>query len=103
MVCFFVGSVGWTLAFGARADPPFPTFADIFWLLWYPLMALGLFRLVQSRLQKFSLHRWMDGVAVMLVVLTAGVALIIEPAADASVQGPMASSSTSVIPCLTSS
>jgi hypothetical protein len=91
MVSFFVGSVGWALAYGARAHPPFPTFADIFWLLWYPLMALGLFRLVQSRLQKFSWHRWMDGVAVMLVVLTAGVALIIEPAADASVQGPVAS------------
>jgi hypothetical protein len=90
-VSWLVGSVGWSLAYGARANPPFPTFADIFWLLWYPLMALGLFRLVQSRLQKFSWHRWMDGVAVMLVVLTAGVALIIEPAADAGVQGAMAS------------
>jgi diguanylate cyclase len=90
-VSWLIGSVGWWLAYGARANPPFPTFADIFWLLWYPLMALGLFRLVQSRLQKFSWHRWMDGVAVMLVVLTAGVALIIEPAADAGVQGPVAS------------
>ncbi len=90
-VSWLVGSVGWSLAYGGRASPPFPTFADIFWLLWYPLMALGLFRLVQSRLQKFSWHRWMDGVAVMLVVLTAGVALIIEPAADAGVQGAMAS------------
>ena len=91
MASFFVGSVGWSLAYGARAHPPFPTFADIFWLMWYPLMALGLFRLVQSGLRKFSWHRWMDGVAVMLVVLTAGVALIIEPAADAGVQGPVAS------------
>ena len=90
-VSWLVGSVGWSLAYGGRAHPPFPTFADIFWLLWYPLMALGLFRLVQSRLQKFSWHRWMDGVAVMLVVLTAGVALIIEPAADAGVQGALAS------------
>ena len=91
VVSFFVGSAGWSLAYGARANPPFPTFADIFWLMWYPLMALGLFRLVQSRLKKFSWHRWMDGIAVVLVVLTAGVALIIEPAADASVQGTMAS------------
>jgi len=90
-VSWLIGSVGWSLAYGGRANPPFPTFADIFWLLWYPLMAFGLFRLIQSRLQKFSWHRWMDGVAVMLVVLTAGVALIIEPAADAGVQGPMAS------------
>ena len=95
-----VGSVGWSLAYGGRAHPPFPTFADIFWLLWYPLMALGLFRLVQSRLQKFSWHRWMDGVAVMLVVLTAGVALMIEPAVDAGVQGRWPASSTSSYPVL---
>ncbi len=89
-VSWLVGSVGWSVAYGGQSSPPFPTFADVFWLLWYPLMALGLLRLVQARLQEFSWYRWMDGVAVVLVVLTAGVALIIEPAADAGLQGPLA-------------
>ena len=88
---WLVGSVGWSVVYGAQANPPFPTFADVFWLLWYPLMAIGIIRLVQVRVDDFSWHRWMDGVAVMLVVLTAGVALIIEPAADASIQRPLAS------------
>jgi hypothetical protein len=90
-LAWLVGSVGWSVEYGAQANPPFPTFADIFWLLWYPLMAFGIIRLLQVRIKDFSWHRWMDGVAVMLVVLTAGVALIIEPAADASVQRPLAS------------
>ena len=89
-VSWLVGSVGWSLAYGSRANPPFPTFADIFWLLWYPLIGLGIFRLVQARLQKFSWHRWMDGVAVMLVVLAAGVALIIEPTSESSLRGSLA-------------
>ena len=89
-VSWLVGSVGWSVAYGGQSSPPFPTFADVFWLLWYPLMALGLLRLIQTRLQEFSWYRWMDGVAVVLVVLTAGVALIIEPAADAGLQGPLA-------------
>jgi diguanylate cyclase len=87
---WLLGSVGWSVVYGAQANPPFPTFADIFWLLWYPLIAVGIIRLVQVRVADFSWHRWMDGVAVMLVVLTAGVALIIEPAADASIQRPLA-------------
>ncbi len=89
-VSWLIGSVGWSLAYGARANPPFPTFADIFWLLWYPLIGFGIFRLVQARLQKFSWHRWMDGVAVMLVVLAAGVALIIEPTSADSLRRPLA-------------
>ncbi len=89
-VSWLVGSVGWSLAYGSRAHPPFPTFADIFWLLWYPLIGLGIFHLVQARLQKFSWHRWMDGVAVMLVVLAAGVALIIEPTSENSLRGSLA-------------
>lgn len=87
---FFVGSVGWSVAYGAQGNPPFPTFADVFWLLWYPLMAIGIIRLIQIRVEVFNWHRWMDGVAVMLVVLTVGVAFIIEPSADAGLQGPLA-------------
>jgi hypothetical protein len=90
-VAWLIGSVGWSIVYGAQGSPPFPTFADIFWLLWYPLMAVGIIRLVQVRVEDFSWHRWMDGVAVMLVILTAGVALVIEPAADASVQRTLAS------------
>jgi hypothetical protein len=89
-VSWLIGTVGWSVAYGALANPPFPTFADIFWLLWYPLIGFGIFRLAQTRLQKISWHRWMDGVAVMLVVLAAGVAFVIEPTSDSSLRGQLA-------------
>lgn len=76
------GSVGWNLAYGSMANPPFPTFADVLWLLWYPFMVIGIFSLIRVRLPNFELHRWMDGIAVTLMVLLVGFALVIQPVAD---------------------
>jgi diguanylate cyclase len=85
-----IGSVGWSIVYGAEGNPPFPTFADIFWLSWYPLMAFGIVGLIRVQVHEVSWHRWMDGIAVMLVILAAGVALVIEPAADGSLQSTFA-------------
>jgi hypothetical protein len=69
---------------------PYPTFADVLWLLWYPLMAVGIFHLIRVRVPQFELHRWMDGIAVTLVVLVAGFALVVQPAAEHSREGGLA-------------
>ena len=37
-------------------------------------MALGIYYLIRVRVPQFELHRWMDGIAVTLVVLAAGFA-----------------------------
>jgi hypothetical protein len=59
-------------------------------LSWYPLMALGIFYLIRVRVPQFELHRWMDGIAVTLLVLAAGFALVIQPAADHKTVGNLA-------------
>jgi hypothetical protein len=46
--------------------------------------------LVRERVRRFELHRWMDGVAVVLVVMTPAVALIVQPVADRSTEGGLA-------------
>lgn len=65
---------------------PLPSVADIFWLLWYPFAIAGLALLVRERVAKFELHRWIDGVAIVLLVAIPGVSLVLEPAAHASVE-----------------
>jgi hypothetical protein len=90
MVVWCVGSVAWSLAYGASANPPYPTFADVLWLLWYPLMVVGIASLIRVRVQKFELHRWMDGIAVTLVTLAAGFALIVQPTVEHSSLGSLA-------------
>lgn len=76
-----VGDVIWAI----RGDPTATTtISDVFWLAWYPLLVVALVLLVRDRVPQFELHRWIDGVIVMLVVVTPWVALFLEPAANHS-------------------
>ena len=84
MTVWWVGTVAWSVVYGGRADPPYPTFADVLWLLWYPLMVVGIVYLIRVRFRGFELHRWMDGIAVTLIVLVAGFALVVQPVAEES-------------------
>jgi hypothetical protein len=66
-----------------RGDPEATvTISDALWLAWYPLMVAALVLLVRDRVPRFELHRWIDGLIVMLVVITPWVALFLEPAAQ---------------------
>ena len=90
MAVWGVGTVTWSVLYGGRAHPPYPSVADVFWLLWYPLMVAGIVFLIRVRFRRFELHRWMDGIAVMLIVLVAGFALVVQPVAEASEEGWLA-------------
>jgi hypothetical protein len=90
MSVWCVGTIGWSIAYGGSANPPYPTFADIFWLLWYPLMVVGIVYLIRVRFHEFELHRWMDGIAVTLIALVAGFAFVVQPVAEESSRGWLA-------------
>ncbi|MGH9080277.1 MAG: hypothetical protein ACRDYE_09445 [Acidimicrobiales bacterium] len=90
MITWSVGSIAWSVVYGGEADPPFPTFADVLWLLWYPAMVVGIVYLIQGRVRRFELHRWMDGIAVTMLVLVAGFALIVQPVAERTSQSGLA-------------
>lgn len=81
LACWALGTVLWDILYSAEAHPPYPSIADVFWLAWYPITVVGLVLLVRERVSRFELHRWMDGVAVVLVVMTPAVALIVQPVA----------------------
>src|SRR5690242_19054660 len=87
LACWAVGTVLWDIVYSPDTDPPYPSIADAFWLAWYPLTVFGLVLLVKERVRGFELHRWMDGVALVLVVLTPAVAVIVQPVADRSTEG----------------
>jgi hypothetical protein len=78
MVAWAIGDTIWSV----RGDPlATVTVSDVFWLAWYPLVVVALVLLVRDRVPRFELHRWIDGVVVMLVVVTPWVALFLVPAA----------------------
>jgi diguanylate cyclase len=77
--CWALGSITWSVLHGASSDAPFPTVADVWWVLWYPFTALGVALLIRGHALRFELHRWMDGLAVTLIVLTWGAAFFLQP------------------------
>jgi hypothetical protein len=74
-----VGNTIWSIRYGSSAAGPLTSISDIFWLAWYPLVLAALALLVRDRLHTFHLHRWIDGVAVMLLVMIPWVALFLGP------------------------
>lgn len=79
-----IGDTIWSILYGGAAAPPATSVADVFWLAWYPLIIAALVLLIRDRVPGFELHRWIDGVAVMLVVATPWVALFLQPVAEHS-------------------
>jgi diguanylate cyclase len=90
MALWCAGSISWSVVYGSQPNPPYPTFADALWLLWYPLMVVGLVFLVRVHFRRFEVHRWMDGIAVVLMVLVVGFGLVVQPLADHSSDSWMA-------------
>jgi hypothetical protein len=90
MAFWCAGGIAWSAVYGGQSSVPYPTFADILWLAWYPLMVVGIAMLIRQRFANFELHRWLDGLAVTLLVLVIGFALIIEPTTDETTQGMLA-------------
>lgn len=78
------GDTIFNVRFGATPGPPQATISDVFWLAWYPLVAAALVLLVRDRVPGFDLHRWIDGVTVMLVVATLWIVVFLEPVARES-------------------
>ena len=89
LACWAAGDVWWTVFYGGALDPPFPSFADALYLAWYPLTVFGLALLIRRSVASFELDRWMDGIAMMLIVLTPCAALFLAPAAEESGLGTL--------------
>jgi hypothetical protein len=90
LLLWFLGSAAWSVFYAGNPNPPYPSFADVPWLAWYPLIAVGIFYLIRVRVPQFELHRWMDGIAVTLLVLAVGFALVIQPATEHKTVGSLA-------------
>ena len=81
LLCIGLGEVTWDLLYTKTnaASIPYPNLADVFDLAGCPLLLAGLFLIVRRRVPRIELHRWLDGVVIVLVVVTPVVALVLEP------------------------
>jgi diguanylate cyclase (GGDEF)-like protein len=76
------GEIWWTLYIEGNPDAPYPSPADIGYLAFYPLAALGLYLLVRARAHELDRRLWMDGLIAALGTAALGAALLFEFVAD---------------------
>jgi hypothetical protein len=75
LLCIGLGEVVWGLLYeNTNTAIPYPNPADAFDLASYPLFAAGLILIVRRRVPSIELHRWLDGLVIILVVATPMVA-----------------------------
>ena len=78
LLVWVVGDLYYELAFANADEVPFPSLADGFYLLLYPLMYAGLALLLHSRLQDIRTDLWVDGVIAALAIAAVGAALVFD-------------------------
>ena len=55
--CWAAGDVVLTV----KSDPPSPSLADVFYVVFYPITYIGLMLLLRRNVKRFSLASWLDG------------------------------------------
>jgi two-component system cell cycle response regulator len=70
------GDLLWTVWLGNLSDPPFPSVADVLYLVWYAAVYVALMLLIRSRHRHVGAAQWLDGGVVGLTVAAIGAALI---------------------------
>ncbi len=83
------GDMVWTVWLGHVANPPYPSLADAFYLMLYPLMYVGLTLLMRSQFRHAGAAVWLDGIVVGLTLAAIGAALVF-PAVISSATGSAA-------------
>ena len=91
-----LGNLYYTLAFFGLEEAPFPSLADLGYLLFYPFAYVGLVLLLRSRTSGAGKHlAWIDGLIGALAFASVGVAVLL-PAVLSATEGPPATVATNL-------
>ena len=90
------GEVYYTLAWGDSGNPPIPSLADLFYLLYYPAAYVGIVLLVRRRAERFSASTWLDGAIAATTSAAIVSALVFEPIVRSATHGDAAAIATNL-------
>jgi two-component system cell cycle response regulator len=76
LTCWSVGDLLWAVWLDNLARPPFPSPADLSYLLMYPAMYAALMLMIRSRLKHAGASQWLDGGVMALAVGAVAAALV---------------------------
>jgi diguanylate cyclase len=87
--CWSVGNLYWNLALYSSQAPPFPSAADVGWLLFYPCAYACMGLRLRSAARHLPRSLWLDGLVGLLSVGAVGTVLVVAPVLAAA-DGPRA-------------
>lgn len=90
--------VYWSIFIDGNASAPYPSPADVGYLLFYPLAIAGLTLLVRARTQEINWRLWMDGVIATLGTAAVGAAFVFDFVADKTEGTPLEIATTLAYP-----
>jgi diguanylate cyclase (GGDEF)-like protein len=82
LLCWGAGEIYWTAAIEGNASAPYPSPADIAYLLFYPLTYAGLALLVRARAHEIDWRLWTDGLIAALGTAALGTAFVFDFVAE---------------------
>ena len=84
MCLWALGDIYFTVELADQAEPPFPSPADLGYLVFYPASYVTLLLLVRSRFAQFERGLFVDGLIAALAVASLAAALMFQPILDSS-------------------
>jgi diguanylate cyclase (GGDEF)-like protein len=75
--------------FWYRGDPPFPSAADVGYLVFYPLLYVGVVLLLRRRVSTFSASLWLDGFLAATAAGAVGASVLVEVVVNSTHGSPL--------------
>jgi diguanylate cyclase (GGDEF)-like protein len=76
LACWSAGDMVWTVWLNYVSSPPFPSLADVFYLMMYPAMYVSLMLLMRSRMRNTGAAQWIDGGVVGLTIAAIAASIV---------------------------
>ena len=77
--CFLLGDLYFNGFLAALEEPPYPSWADAGWLLFYPFAYVGLVLLIRGRVERLPASSWLEGVIGALALASVAAAVAFDP------------------------
>jgi diguanylate cyclase len=100
LALYGAGNIYWTFAIRPLNPEPFPSFADLLWVSFYPLAFASLVLMVREHFKRFSLSLWLDGIVGGLAAAAGAAAAILGPALSNTAGSTAAVITTTAYPLL---
>lgn len=77
--CFLLGDLYFNGFLAGLEEPPYPSWADAGWLLFYPFAYVGLVLLIRGRVERLPASSWLEGVIGALALASVAAAVAFDP------------------------